>query len=266
MAPSRRLSALALVPLFGGCDLVFDIGTEAEPCELASFTDATAVDIVRADDFSANWAMTFAVVTSDGASYEIDLATSILTPIDLGPYQYRGLSLAPEGNSMFYTAGSEPMILKGALRGGTTQWLLDATTPRGTFAGTPSADVFGPRRVLIRERENTEAIQEYEDVAGRWMPVGEPRTVASRLAPNLTPNGLTMVFVGTDDEGMPAVQAAQRPSIAEWFGPVTTLRSAPGITSAQLLGECKRLYTVEPVEQGELGEMREISTLRLHGR
>ncbi len=246
MAPFRSLAgiALALVPLLGGCDLVFDIGTDAEPCELASFEDATPVDVVIAEDFSANWDMTFAVVVSLGVAYEVDLATAALTPIDLGPYTNSGLALAPEGSSMFYTAGAEPLILKGALRGGTTQWVLDATTPRGTFAGTPSADVFGPRRVLIREREASDEIQEYEDVSGRWMPVGEPHAVSSLRAPNLTPNGLTMVYIGTEDAGMVAVRAAQRPSTSEWFGPATTLRTGAS-AAAQLLGECKRLYTVE---------------------
>jgi hypothetical protein len=243
MARSRTL-ALAAMALLGGCNLVFGVEGETTPCELGSFADATPVDLAPADDFSADWNMTFAVVMSGGVAHELDLETLTMTPIDLGPYSPLGVALAPEGNSLFYTASAEPNFLKGALRSGVTQWVLDATTPRGAFAGTPSADVFGPRRVLVKERDLVDEIQEYEDVAGRWMPVGPPHPVPTRTAPNLTPNGLTMVFIEHDAAGSSAIRASQRASISEWFGPPTTLREGV-FRSAQLLGECKRLYTTE---------------------
>lgn len=233
---------LAAAALLGGCDLVLGVEGKAEPCELGSFAAATPLDLAPAEDFSADWDMTFAVVMSGGIANEIDLVTLTMTPIELGPYTNIGLSLAPEGNALFYTASSEPDLLKGALRGSATQWVLGATTPRGVFAGTPSADVFGPRRLLVKERELGDEIQEYEDIAGRWTPVGMPHAVPSFHAPNLTPNGLTMVFAGTDEAGVPGIRAAQRASITEWFGPPTTLREG-AFYAAQLLGECKRLYT-----------------------
>lgn len=250
MARSRAVAAVALA-LLGGCDLVFDVNTDSEPCELGSFADATPLDLAPADDFSTDWDMTFAVVMDRGLAIELDLAKNTSTPIDLGPYTTLGLSLAPEGNALFYTASAEPALLKGALRPTAAQWLLDAGVPRGTFAGTPSADVFGPRRVLVKERDTSTDIQEFEDVAGRWMPIGSPHPMTTDRAPNLTPNGLTMVYVEADEAGELVVRAAQRPSIAEWFGAPTTLR-AGAFRTAQLLGECKRLFTIETGESSTL--------------
>ena len=240
MVPSR-LATLAVATLgLAGCDLVVGIDTDPSPCELGSFAEATPVDLVAAENFSADWEMRFAVVMSEGLPYELDLETNALTPIDLGPYMNVALALTPEGNALFYTTNTEPYVLKGALRG--DAWLLDATVPRATFAGTPSADVFGPRRLLVRERAENDLILEYEDVAGRWTTVGEPHSVPATYVPDLTPNGLTMVYAGTDADGNPAVMAAQRRSTSEWFGTPTVL--LPGtFSSAQLLGECKRLYT-----------------------
>jgi hypothetical protein len=236
-----RLAALAAATLaLAGCDLVVGIDTDPTPCQLGSFADATPVDIVPAEDFSADWDMRFAVVMSQGLSFELDLATRALTPIDLGPYSNIALALTPEGNALFYTINTEPYVLKGALRG--ESWLLDATVPRATFVGTPSADVFGPRRMLVRERAENDLIAEFEDVAGRWTQIGEPQAMAATRVPDLTPNGLTMVYAGTDAGGSPAVMAAQRTSTSERFGPPTVL--LPGVfSSAQLLGDCKRLYT-----------------------
>lgn len=238
-----RSSALVLVALAGsGCDLVFGLDGEARPCELEPFTDVTPTDLVSAEDFSIDWDMTFGVVVQDIGAFEIDLATNELTPIELGAWVHRGLALTPEGRALFYTSFAEPPILKGALRGGPAAWQLDAGVPRGTFAGTPSADVYGPRRLLVKMREGSDEVQEYEDRSGRWTPIGTPRALQSRFAPNLTPNGLTMVYAGVDATGAPAVLAAQRPSTDAEFGePMVVL---PGeVQTAQLLGQCKQLYT-----------------------
>jgi len=241
---SIAAAAIALLPLGAGCDLAFDIDTQADPCELESFADATAVDHVPSEDFSVDWEMSFGVVMSSGLTYEIDLTTNALTPIDLGPYVPRAFSLAPEGSSMFYTASAEPALLKGARRPRAAERRLDAGVPKGTYAGTPSADIYGPRRMLLKEKETSTDIIELEDVAGRWTPVGEPHPMVTDHAPNLTPNGLTMVWPGYNEAGEPAVYAAQRPSISEWFGEPTVLRTGKTMR-AQLLGECKRLYVSE---------------------
>jgi hypothetical protein len=244
---ASRLLALALVgPLWGvaACDAVVGIDTDAKACKLGSFADAMPAQLAPVEDFSIDWDMTFAVVTVNGRPQELDLATKTMSEIDLGPYNDVALALAPEGNALFYTAVIEPMVLEGALRGGAAQWQQGATVPRGTFAGTPSADVFGPRRLLLTIRPGDPTVIELEDRNGVWTPVGDPHPLVSEHAPNLTPNGLTMVWAGTADDGMPAVLAAQRKSTAEWFGAPTVLRSG-AYYNAQLLDDCKRLYTTD---------------------
>src|SRR6185503_16266524 len=152
-------------------------------------------------------------------------------------------ALAPEGNAVFFTAQIEPQTLKGAVRGGDT-WQLGAEVPRGTYAGTPSADVFGPRRVLVRERVTSEDIQEFEDVDGHWQPIGVALPLVGLGAPNLTPNGLTMVYVGFDDALEHVVFARSRESVDAPFGEPVALRK--GVMRApQLCGKCKQLYVID---------------------
>lgn len=246
-----RLLVLALLGSVGACDAVVGIDTDAKPCTLGSFADAMPTELAPVEDFSVDWDMTFAVVMSGGLAQELDLATRTMSSIELGPYNDVALSLAPEGNAMFYTAVFEPMTLKGALRGGAAQWTLDATVPRGTFAGTPSADVFGPRRMLLKVRPTDDAVIEVEDKSGVWTPVGASHPITSLHAPNLTPNGLTMVYPGIADDGMPALLAAQRKTTSEWFGAATVLRSG-AFSNAQLLDECKRLYATDGMVLQEL--------------
>lgn len=241
MASSSRF-VIALALACSGCDLAFGLDGE-EPCSLGSFDHAQTTDITTADDFSIDWDETLAVYTKSGLAYELALPDPTPIPVDLGPYTMLGLSLLPEGNVLFYTASIEPPTLKGALRAGDAQWLLDAGVPRGSYAGTPSADVFGPRHVIVRLRMTDDTVVEYEDDNGRWDLVGEPHPNTGTLAPNLTPNGLTMVYAGLDDDQQPAVFAATRKSTAEWFGePTIVLRGAH--RSPLMLGQCKRLYTV----------------------
>jgi hypothetical protein len=240
MAISR---CLALALACTGCDLAFGLDGE-EPCSLGSFDGAQTTDITEADDFSIDWDQTLAVYTRQGLAFEVALPSATPKPIDLGPYTMLALSLTPEGNALFYTASIEPPVLRGALRAGDAQWQLDAGVPRGSYAGTPSADVFGPRRVLVRMRAADAEVVEYEDDSGRWVPVGEPHVVEGAVAPNLTPNGLTMVYAGVDAEQQPAIFAATRASTADWFGPPTIILRGMH-RSPLLFGRCKRLYTVD---------------------
>lgn len=243
MGASKLLALFALT----GCDLVFGVDGEETPCTLGDY--AQAVDLVAAEAFTFDWDESFGVVqASDGLPYEIDRDGVVAGPIDLGSYLSVSLALAPEGNALFYTVIAEPMLLKGALRGEAMQYTLQAGVPRGTFAGTPSADVFGPRRVLVKLRPGLDdaSIQEYEDNGAAWIAVGEPRAIATERAPNLTPDGLTMVYAGSSDAGEPAVFAAQRSSRNAAFGePVRILDGA--FTQVQLCGRCARLYATDGV-------------------
>lgn len=243
MVASRLALIAAATTSLAGCDLVFGLSGDSAPCEVASFAAATPEDIAEAEDFSFDWDDTFAVIQNVGAMYELESRTKTITPIELGPYNNYGLSLTPEGDALFYTIGIEPPELKGALRGGAAEWRLDAGTPRGTFAGTPSADVFGPRRVMVKMRGGDTAVQEYEDVSGVWTTVGMPRAMSAtaQRAPNLTPNGLTMVYPGFSEVGEPAVYVAQRASMTAAFGEPMAILDG-NFVNAQLVGECSRLY------------------------
>lgn len=227
-----RSSALFL--LLAGCDLVFGVGEEPGPCTLGSFDNAPADDLVEATDFSVDWDQTFAIVSRETGTFEVTFEGGLQKPIDLGVYNNTGFALAPEGNALFYTAIIEPPLLQGALRTGDATWTPAPALPPGRFAGTPSADVFGPRRVLVTVDGN---VLEFEDNAGRWVGVGAPHRLDLLRAPNLTPDGLTAVYAAND-----GVYAMSRPNINEWFGePVKILAASDG--SPQLLGQCKRLYT-----------------------
>jgi hypothetical protein len=222
---------------------VFGLTEDPPPCQPASFEGKTATPITAAEQFTVDWDQTFAVVSKDGAMFEVELPSGTPTPIDLGVYVDFGLALAPEGSSLFYTAAIEPELLRGALRTGTATWTLDARVPRGTFAGTPSADSYGPRHVLVRLRATDTDVTEYEDVDGVWTPLGV-HPVAGIIAPNLTPNGLVMVYSGFDEVGAPAIFVATRASRDEWFGEPSMLLPGPYI-QPQLLGQCKQLYVTD---------------------
>lgn len=241
MAARSSLTRAVLLALpLAGCDAVFGLDGEIDPCELGSFADVTPVDLVEAVEFSVDREMTFGVITMRGAYLELDLATNALTPIELGPYATNSLALTPEGDALLYTALHEPPILRGALRGGVAEWKLDAEVPRATLAGTPSADAFGPRRMLVKARPNDTTIVEYEDVQGTWTAIREPQPHFALRPPHLTPDGLTMVY-GDPEGEQPAVYAAQRTSTSEWFGEPRPLLAGTFL-SAQLLGQCKTLF------------------------
>ena len=237
------LARSSLFVLLAGCDFVFGVNGQPEPCDLASFDTASATPIASADEFSVDWDQTFAVFFADGFNWQMDLPDGEPRQIDLGLYNSNNMSLTPEGDALFYTATIEPLLLQGALRGDDV-WKLGAAVPRGTFAGTPSADVFGPRRVLVKMLPLDETIQEYENVDGVWVPIGEPLGVSCLAAPNLTPNGLTMVYAGVDVEGHSGVFARQRDSVDDAFGLPTTLRTG-NARAPQLCGKCRQLYAID---------------------
>lgn len=230
-----RFSLLLLV--CGGCDLVLGLDEDPTPCTPESFAAAPSVAITEADHFTVDWDQTFAVVSAAGLMWEVALPDGAPVAIDLGVYVDFGLALSPEGKALFYTAAIEPPLLRGALRTGDATWTLDATAPRGTFAGTPSADAFGPRHVLVRMRQTDTEVTEYEDVDGVWMPRGA-HEVPGMLAPNLSPNGLVMVYAAD------GIYAATRASRDEWFGePALILPGA--YAQPHLLGKCHNLYVTD---------------------
>lgn len=234
--------------LLGGCDLAFGVGGDPDPCELASFDTARPTEITTAFRFSVDWDQRFAVIVGDdGLNAEIELPSGTARSIDLGPYNPVNVSLAPEGSALLYTSATEPPMLEGALRASPGSWELAARTPVATYAGTPSADVFGPRRMLARMHPLDETVQELEDQDGTWVAVGDEHALASEMPPNLTPDGLTAVFArGTIAETGTAyeIYGMTRPSTGAWFGEPVRILANGDDHAPQLLGHCERLYTI----------------------
>jgi hypothetical protein len=241
-----RWLALLVGVLCAGCDVIVGVDESPAPCGTASFAKAKQTVITPADDFSISWDLSFAVLVKNGWPYEMALPNGMPIDIDLGVYNDEGLSINPEGNAVFFTAMIEPAVLHAAVRTAPGMWKDDPIMPVGTFAGTPSADEFGPKRVLVLMQNVLSAqLQEYENDDGLWKPVGDAHPNVSDRAPNLTPNGLTMVY----NDGTGAVGIATRKSTADWFGdPVTILRAsqyADDHTAPQLLDQCRQLYVID---------------------
>jgi hypothetical protein len=237
MARSELLISLVLV---SGCDVVIGLSGDQHACGTTTFKDKGTA-IVAADDFSIDWDATFAVLSTSGLASEYRFADRSQTAIDLGGYDNLGLALAPEGNGLFFTASIEPPTLMAA---GLEKdaWRIGQRVPKGDYAGTPSADTFGPRRSLVRVDSFAQTVQEFEDQDGVWVAVGDPHGVPGFVAPNLTPNGLTMVYA--DNVGSTGVFLATRASMDTWFGP-PVLVLAGDHRFPQLLGRCSDLYVID---------------------
>lgn len=239
-----RVFAL-LLGVCTGCDVVWGLDESPAPCAQASFDNAKPVQLMPAEDFSISWDLSRAVVLK-AVVYEVSPLTGTPMPIDIGPYTPTSLGLSPEGDSLLFTANIEPYTLYAAVRGNPA-WRLDPNVPLGTFAGTPSADAFGPRRVLVRMRDGG-PLQEYEDDNGLWQPVGGGHDFDGLRSANLTPNGLSMVYTAPQADGTFAVMMATRTSTSQWFGTPSPIL-AGYYTSPQLLAQCRSLYVVGPRDE-----------------
>jgi hypothetical protein len=211
MARSELVLLLALT----GCDDVVGISDDPRPCGPAMFTGSGA-PIVEADAFSIDWDQQLAVLSKSGLASQYQFSDGTLTPIDLGVYVSDHFALAPEGTGLLFTAEIDPPTLLAAARKDDAAWTMGGRTPAGTYAGTPSADAFGPRHALVRVHQSDPTIREFIDDNGVWKPIGEPHEMPGVGAPNLTPNGLTLVFATED-----GVYQATRSSRETWFGEPT---------------------------------------------
>ncbi len=246
----RELTVLALAASLGGCDVVWGLSGEPSACELRSFEETEELDMITgADSFTISGDSDRVVVEIAGELYERRLSGGDLVMLPIGQQQSFSFAIAPEGRLLFYALPGEPPKLLAAVRGDDGVWSrADRAAPKGVAAGVPSAEAFGPRRVLVRTRYGGSEIQEYEDDGETWQPIGPPRSGFGVRAPNLTENGLTMVFVDKElTSNQDAVFAASRNSTSDWFGEPRLLRMSPGATSAQLIGKktCDTLFTSE---------------------
>ena len=230
-----------------GCDVVFGLDESPAPCGTASFAQAKPVDVMAAEAASVSWQRDRAVITRNEMPFVVDLPSGEPVLIDIGPYATYSLSLAPEGTSLLFSAELEPPQLFAAVRGeSNTAWRIDPNVPIGTFAGVPSADAFGPRRVVARMGPNG-PLQEYEDDSGTWKPIGDRHDYDGQFAPNLTPNGLSMVYRGMQADMTPAIFVANRANTNAWFGMPTVILAGEH-SDPQLLDQCHALYVVDATD------------------
>jgi hypothetical protein len=91
----------------------------------------------------------------------------------------------------------------------------------------------------VLDGEVARDVQEYVEDGDRWRAVGSRQALGGTFAPNLTPNGMTAVFVETDVDGNAVVAIATRDHVSDEFSDRTVIyRSDPGvgIRSAQVQG------------------------------
>jgi hypothetical protein len=249
----RFVVRVALLSSTTGCDATFGLTDAVDPCETnpGAFDRAAVVDVGEADDFSI--AGSLGVVQVGGVIREVHLEDGAIAgealPIPIGDFAALGFGFAPEGDALFYTAPFEPFTLMGAVRTSDGMWLTGRAVPKATYAGTPSADAYGPRRVFVRMRHGDTVVEELEDVNGVWTPIGESREVTGVAAPNLVPSGLTMVWSGVDpatpEVAGEVVFAASRATASEPFGAPRVILSRP-VRAPQLIGDrCQTLYASE---------------------
>ncbi len=261
----RSVRAWAIVVCLAGCDGVFGLEADNGPCATGLFDGAKTTDLRFAEAFSISWDRDLIVFTNAGLPFEQGLPDGKPTPLDIGPYTMTSISLAPEGDAMFYSAAVEPIELRAAVKRSST-WTDDALVPPGTFAGTPSADEFGPRRVLVRLFDAQNTVQEYEDQSGVWQPIGDVHTIpGAAVAPNLTPTGLDMVYAGVASNGLQGVFAAHRAATNVWFDAPQLILSGPH-SSPQLLDRCHQLYVADPVVPAMPGPMGGEDVVRRYER
>jgi hypothetical protein len=244
------LKPLLVIACLGGCDVVWGLSGEPSACELGAFDGepvATATDGFR---FTVSGDGERAILIEDEASvFEAELAIGDRQPVELPPYTPIAIALSPEGDLLFHSSAIEPTLLELAERTNGVWMKSDRVPPKGVFAGVPSSLAFGARRVIVRLRDTGTDVQEYVDDGAAWNPVGDPQPLPGSLAGNLTENGLTMTFLDVDPaNGEPAIFAANRASVDDWFGAPVQLRAGTHETNGgQLIGKttCDTLFVSE---------------------
>jgi hypothetical protein len=243
--------ALAAVCLgLGACDLVWGLTGEPPKCDLGTdaFVGAGMVSLqMPVEDFSVSVDPKRTIASRLGVTFEVEVGEPV--SIDLGQaFVQVSFGLAPEGDFLFFSNQVEPPDLRIAERASDGTWAVSrAAPPAGVHAGSPSALEFGPRRVLVNvgqegvldDGQPVRDIQEYVEDGDRWRAVGPRQALGGTFAPNLTPNGMTAVFVEKDADGSDVVAIATRDHVSDEFSDRTVIfRDEPGSTirSAQLHG------------------------------
>jgi hypothetical protein len=258
---------VALVVLglgLGACDAVWGLTGEPPRCDLGTgaFDGIEAQDLkMTVEDYSVAVDVNRAIASLDGFSYEIDLEINAdPVKLELGEgFIQAGFGLAPEGDFLFFSNEIEPPDLGMAERTSEGWKVSTRQPPKGVHAGTPTAKLFGARRVLVKigqegvveQAGQVRDTQEYVEDGDSWRPVGDRQALATLFAPNLTPNGMTAVFVEQDADGNSVVVIATRKHVSDSFTDRTVIFRADAgssVRTAQLRGddvldkECSTLF------------------------
>ena len=176
-------------------------------------------------------------------------------------HELRVARLAPEGDQIFVQIRDRTTDVTTVERFDRVgdAWQLAGTLPI-TLAdefdriSAPTARERGPRRMLLLTRASVgfaKVIQELvEDDAGNWGPAGEPYAsfalgVDGIFDPNLSADGLRIVFSGFGFSGENAVYYVDRASVDERFAAATPVFSLLGnglALSPFLADDCARMY------------------------
>lgn len=165
-------------------------------------------------------------------------------------FQIERVRLAPDGDFAFTRLASFTL---GTYRIGTYQrapdgtWLQGADLQMTATYGTMLAAMTrgSPRHGLRFDSDAYVFEEEVEEVNGSWTLVGTYHAadlgVAAFITPYLSPDGLRLVFWGTDAAAVPHVYYADRPDVMSRFGPAAALE-VPVVYDPFLSEDCKRLY------------------------
>lgn len=196
-----------------------------------------------------------------GAAFCIDLDAIADGPIDELPerstftpaQRFDMPRLTPEGNEMWVrlrATGSATFSVY--TRTGDHQWswvrdLAIASQSQDDQLTVPSRSIDGTRRVL-RYAFSEFKLYEYADdgTATTMIRSYQPSELGVTFMsfPNLTADGLRLVFVGSE-VGATTAQTlyADRPSLSDSFSPARVLATAPVTSDPFLSEDCARLYT-----------------------
>ena len=240
MARSELLIALALV---SGCDVVVGLSGDQRPCGNARFGRQGHADRARPMTSRSTGTQTFAVLASDGAAVEYRFSDKSQTRDRSRRLQHHRARARARGQRPVLHGLDRAADLDGGRARRKSAWRTGQRVPQGTYAGTPSADTFGPRRSLVRARPR---LRDGPGVRGSGRRVGRGRRSARRA-------GLRRAEPHAErpDDGLPrrrrdspGIFLATRASTDAWFGtPVLVLEGEHRFP--QLLGRCSDLYVID---------------------
>ena len=159
--------------------------------------------------------------------------------------------ITPEGDEMFVRAGSRAPIIDIYKKVAVATWRFTATTGVSGDAdmsfSAPSSRSSGRRIIIATATLSPPQFDEYVATGTTWMfertHTADMLGVAQMRQPDLTPDGLHLVFSGSVDSGETSIFYVSRSSVEEQFTTASPL--ALKVTNPQwphMTSDCARLY------------------------